>query len=227
MDWKYKHFNSETTFSASPSEVSDAARLFFSKSLGWQVEETMDGLQARGFSFAHAATAMFRIQPSTHGTKVTVELLVERAGYMGFMLFDVGGYYNRQIRKWFEGVQWQLHQRLVSPSEQESLTPVAPKQQRPGWASRLFGIFLYLVAIEWIIILLLFFLILPVVGLISGYLYIPGRGSGGVTLHGAWARIVSTIILMVSAYVLWKAKKKHRVSIKQQPTQFAIGDEKQ
>jgi hypothetical protein len=30
---------------------------------------------------------------------------VERAGPTGFMLFDVGGYYNIQIRKWLDAIQ--------------------------------------------------------------------------------------------------------------------------
>lgn len=211
MDWKYKHFASEMTFSASRAEVIEAARNYVSASLGWPLVETVDGLETKGYSFAHAATAKFHLTASTNGTKVGVELAVERASTLGFMLFDVGGYYNRQIRKWLEGIQWQLQHKSFLPTSQQPLTQVKPPQ---AWPTRFFGKFLYLLVASWLIILLLSFLVLPLVGLITGHLYIPGRGSGGITLHGAWARIISALILMLTTFILWKSKKRRQVSIK-------------
>ena len=109
MDWKDKHFHQEMVFQAPRETVLEAARAFAGESLGWQIADTADGFEARGYSAAHQATARFRIAPASRGTKVQVELLVERASPLGFMLFDVGGYYNRQIRKWLEGIQWHVH----------------------------------------------------------------------------------------------------------------------
>ena len=48
---------------------------------------------------------------------------------------------------------------------------------------------------------LLMFLLFAVIGLLTGTLYIPGRGHE-ITLHGIWARIVSGLILLGFAWVL-------------------------
>lgn len=105
MDWKYKHFHQERVFPASRDVVTEAARSFMAESLGWQITDTSEGFTAQGSSFSHGAIAHLRIQSAAGGTNVVVELLVERAGWRGFMLFDVGGYYNIQIRHWLDGVQ--------------------------------------------------------------------------------------------------------------------------
>src|SRR6266478_5040559 len=116
MDWKYKHFHQERIFPAPRDGVFEAARAFMGESLGWQITNTPEGLTAEGSSFSHRAIANLRIQSATggasseSGTRVAIELLVECAGGRGFMLFDVGGYYNIQIRKWLDGVQWSIHQ---------------------------------------------------------------------------------------------------------------------
>ena len=79
------------------------------ESLGWQIADTpdgfTDGFTAEGYSFSHRAIAKLRIQSAAGGTKVAVELLVERASSLGFIFVDVGGYYNIQIRKWLDGSQ--------------------------------------------------------------------------------------------------------------------------
>ncbi len=104
MDWKYKHFHQERIFPAPRDLVFEAARTFMAESLGWQITDTSDGFTeeftAEGYSFSHHAIGNLRIQsaPTGRGTKVAVELLVERASSRGFMLFDVGGYYNLNVR---------------------------------------------------------------------------------------------------------------------------------
>ena len=123
MDWKHKHFHQERVFPASGDLVLEAARRFMAESLGWQVTDTPDGFTAQGYSFSHGAIANLRIQSAGSETKVAVELLVERAGWRGFMLFDVGGYYNIQIRKWLDGIQWSLHQKLTG-TDDESTNPL-------------------------------------------------------------------------------------------------------
>ncbi len=113
MDWKYKHFNQEAVFKASPASVLEAARAVVAESLEG-IGDTADGFVGRGYSAWHAAIATFRITPAPDGTKVAVELLVERAAMRGYMLFDIGGYYNGQIDKWFSGIS----QRLAGTQEQ-------------------------------------------------------------------------------------------------------------
>jgi len=127
MDWKYKHFHQERVFAAPRDLVTEAARTFMTESLGWRItdfglggdsgrdvrapSDTMDGFTAEGYSFSHRAIANLHIQTtaggasSENGTRVAIELLVERASSWGFMLFDVGGYYNIQIRKCLDGIQ--------------------------------------------------------------------------------------------------------------------------
>jgi hypothetical protein len=56
----------------------------------------------------HAERETFRITPVADGTKLAVELLVERAAMRGYMLFDIGGYYNGQIYKWFSRISHSL-----------------------------------------------------------------------------------------------------------------------
>jgi hypothetical protein len=131
MDWKYKHFYQERVFPAPRGDVLEAARTFMGESLGWQVADTPQGLTAKGYSFSHGAIANLRIQPAGSATKVAIELLVERAGFRGFMLFDVGGYYNIQIRKWLDGIQWSLHQKLTG-SHDGSTNPLVMAANKPS-----------------------------------------------------------------------------------------------
>ncbi len=113
MDWKYKHFNEEAVFSGLHQSVLEAARLAVADSLG-EIQDTADGFVARGHSAWHPAVATIRVSPAPNGTQVAVELLVERAAMRGYMLFDIGGYYNGQIDKWFAGIS----QRLSGTQEQ-------------------------------------------------------------------------------------------------------------
>ena len=117
MDWKYEHFYQERVFPAPRDVVVEAARRFMAESPGWQITDTADGFTAEGDSFAHHAVGTFRIQADGGGTKVAVELLVERVSPLGFMLVDVGGYYNIQIRKWFDGTQETIHQKANMSDE--------------------------------------------------------------------------------------------------------------
>lgn len=113
MDWKYKHFNREAVFKASRQSVLEAARAVVAESLGG-IEDTTDGFVARGYSGWHITTATFHITSTPNGTQVAVELLAERATMRGYMLFDIGGYYDGQIDKWFSGIS----QRLSSAQEE-------------------------------------------------------------------------------------------------------------
>jgi hypothetical protein len=65
----------------------------------------------------------------------------------------------------------------------------------------------------WIAVLLLFGLS-GLLGLVTGEIFLPDKKGHGGTLHGAAARIVSLIILIISASILsalWRARKRARV----------------
>ena len=215
MDWKYKHFHQERVFPAPRDLVTEAARTFMGESLGWQVTDTPDGFTAQGFSFSHRAIANLRIQTAAEGssesgastetgTAVAIELLVERAGWRGFMLFDVGGYYNIQIRKWLDDIQWSLHQKLTG-SHDESTNPLVLAENKP--AACIFNGCLMFIVVTFALYILVTF-ISAVVGLLTGHLFLLGRGSGSSTIHGTWARILSALILMFGAFVVWRIKRK-------------------
>jgi hypothetical protein len=113
MDWKYKHFNHAAVFKAPRASVLEAARAIAAESLEG-IEDTTDGFTARGFGGWHTEIATFRFTEVPEGTKVAVELLVERGAMRGYMLVDIGGYYNGQIDKWFSAIT----QRLGGENEQ-------------------------------------------------------------------------------------------------------------
>jgi hypothetical protein len=109
MDWTYKHFTQEAVFGALRESVLEAARAVVAESFG-PVEDSPDGFVARGRSGWHSATATFRIEPAQNGTKVAIELLVARATLRGFMLVDIGGFYDGQLRRWLSDIGRQLGQ---------------------------------------------------------------------------------------------------------------------
>jgi len=203
MDWKYKHFHQERVFPAPRDVVTQAARTFMAESLGWQITDTADAFTAQGYSFSHRAIANLQFQSAAGGTKVAIELLVERTGWRGYMLFDVGGYYNIQIRKWLDGIQWALHQELTGTHD-ESQNPLVLAQNKP--AAYIFnGCLMFIVVMFGLYFLITF--IEAVVGLLTGNLYLLGRG-GTLAIHGMWGRIVSALILMFGAFVVWRIKRK-------------------
>jgi len=202
MDWKYKHFYQERGFPAPRDVVTEAARAFMGESLGWKITETPDGFTAQGSSFSHGAIAHLHIQAAGNGTKVAVELLVERAGWRGFMLFDVGGYYNIQIRKWLDGIQWSLHQKLTGTHD-ESTNPLVVAQNKP--AALIFNGCLLFIVVTFALYFLIT-LISAVVGLLTGHLLLLGRGD--LIIHGIGARIVSALILIFAVFIGWKIKRK-------------------
>ncbi len=207
MDWKYKHFHQERVFPTPRDLVFEAARAFMGESLAWQITNTPEGFTAQGYSFSHRAIANLRIQSaaggaSSEGTRVAVELSVERAGWRGFMLFDVGGYYNIQIRKWLDGIQWSLHQKLTG-SHDESTNPLVLAANKPA-ACIFNGCLMFTVAMFALYFLVTF--IGAVVGLLTGHLFLLGRGS--LIIHGIWARILSALILLFGAFLGWRIRRK-------------------
>jgi hypothetical protein len=202
MDWKYKHFHQERVFAAPRDVVLEAARTYITESLGWKISDTADGFTGEGYSFMHRSIANFAIQPAAAGTKVIIDLQVERAGGAGFMLFDVGGYYTIQIRKWFDGIQWFVHQKQTG---QDSSAGPPPTAHNKTTACVFNGCLAFIIVMFglWLLVNL----ICAVVGLITGNLYLLGRG-GTIELHGSWARILSAAILALGLFIVWKMRAK-------------------
>lgn len=139
------------------------------------------------------------------GTDVYVELLVERAGVTGFMLFDVGGYYNIQIRHWLDGIQALLHDQLTESQHTSSVAAPPPPNRA---AACLFNGCLAFIGLGFGLYLLIT-LISAVIGLATGNLLLIGR-SGDMTVHGAAARVVSALILAAAAWIAWRIIKTRR-----------------
>ena len=204
MDWKYKHFHQERTLQSSRDAVVDATRRYMGESLAWKVNETADGLRAEGQSFSHAAIVNFRIQSVGAETKIGVDLMVERAGPTGFMLFDVGGYYSIQIRKWLDGIQCSIRQQATGTTQ--SSAPPVPVENKTG--ARFFnGCLLFSFAI--IGLWFLGNLVSAIVGLFTGTLYLWGKG-GTIVFHGVAARIIAALIILFGGFLAWQFTRKRR-----------------
>ncbi|HUK86872.1 MAG TPA: hypothetical protein VLT85_04345 [Terriglobales bacterium] len=191
MDWKYKHFAEDAVFPAQPEAVVEAARAFAREYLAdWRLADTPEGLELEGRSAAHAATAVFHIEPAPEGAKVAVTLRVERASWQGFMLVDAGGFYSRQIALWLKGIQSRLQHGPASATQNGVADPLKQAAYKPSRGPALFvGCAAIVCALFFVI-----WIIEALVGLATGNLYLIGRG-GTAELHGVWARIVSAAIL--------------------------------
>ena len=206
MDFKYKHFRQQRLYSATPEDVFDRARAVMTESAGWTVtNETSEGFSAQGSSFGHAGIANIHIRQTAVGTLVDVELRMERAGFSGFMLFDVGGYYNIQIRKWLAAIQASLHEQEATGQPPASAPPLQPENKG---AARVFHGCLLLIVIGFALYLLIT-VIEAVIGLATGSLFLVGRG-GTLTVHGPVARVISAAILGFGAWIVWRIMRKPR-----------------
>ena len=205
MDFKYKHFHQQRLYAAPREEVFDRARAVMAESVGWAIAgETLEGFTAAGSSFGHAGLANIKIRATGGGTLVAVELRIERAGFSGFMLFDVGGYYNIQIRKWLDAIQTSIHQQVTGQTQ----LVAAPLQPRNKTTACAFNGCLILIAISFGIYFLVTF-IGAVIGLTTGHLSLVGR-NGNIHVNGLAARIISALILLFGAWIVWRILRKPR-----------------
>ena len=119
------------------------------------------------------------------------------------MLVDVGGYYNIQVRKWLDGVQWSLQQKLTGTHD-ESTNPLVLAQKKPR--AYIFNGCLLFIVVSFALYFVVTF-ISAVVGLLTGNLYLWGRG-GTIAIHGIWGRIVAALILIFGAFLVWRIKQQ-------------------
>src|SRR5262245_36871368 len=102
------------------------------------------------------------------------------------MLFDVGGFYNIQIRKWLDAIQASLHQQETTGHP----APTPPPLQSPNKsAARVFHGCLLLIVIAFGLYLLIT-VVEAIIGLTTGNLFLMGRG-GTIEVHGPAARAIS------------------------------------
>lgn len=208
MDWRYQQFEREAVFPEERERVLEGTRAFVTTSLaGWQVTDTADGIQITGQCGGHRAKGIFRIETVSGGTKVIIALLVERAGPLGFLLFDVGGYYNGQMFHWLEGIQRQLLRARSDFAAQGVAAPAAQPPLLPKASSRLANCFAGCALLS-VFCLVAFYGITAVVGLVTGHYSLFGRH--GETLHGPWARIFSAFILTLIALLFYSVGRKRR-----------------
>jgi hypothetical protein len=179
--------------------------------LGWSYQAPTDGEFLASVPFGGGTWGeRFKVRILSGGV---VEAESKCVTVRAPQVFDFGK--NRKnIETFFALVEhgiWQgVSQRPVLATKQgpaeQGIFP-APKNNR---AATLFGGCL----IATLILGALTYFIPAVVGLLTGHLYLLGRG-GSTTIHGAWARIISVIILAVFAcIVVWmlRERKKRAVS---------------
>lgn len=125
-------------------------------------------------------------------------------------VFDFGR--NRQNVETFFG----LVERGAKQGEGEK--PVSANVQEPAAqgkpaapGSRLAGNLIGGCLIGSFILIALVYFVAAVVGLLTGNLYLPGRGSGGGVIHGPWARISALAILAVFAWAfIWAVRNRRK-----------------
>lgn len=89
--------------------------------------------------------------------------------------------------------------------------PIAQAKQPLPKQSRFGSLFIGCILTVFLLALLMY-LLFAVIGLVTGTLVMPGRGSG-ITLHGTWARIVSGLILLGFAWLavlLFRMRRRKR-----------------
>jgi hypothetical protein len=195
MDWKYRRFRREQTFPKSRETVLQAARECVADGQAWSITDTSTGFEAKGYSGFHLAAAAFDFAQTGDGATMTVDLRVERASNFGFMLFEIGGYYDGLLARWIEGVRQRVDDRFAGVA--------AAHPPRAGHA-RLFDTVVMVLAFFRGLAFVLNFVVFPLIALVTGNLYFIGRGSSGPPLHGAWARGVSVALLLVDAWIAYR-----------------------
>lgn len=204
MGWKHKHFTGVRTYRQPVSQVLAEALALMSEAPRWAIEEnTADGFSTRTNTkdFGHDATATFQVVPDGDGARLTIEMAVRRFGLEGYMLFDIGGYYDGEIRHWLEGINDRL----------DGQAGAAAYRLR-GTGKRMYGCLTSFIVVGLGLSLGWNFIIGPIIGLTTGVYYVVGGRHGGDELHGAWARGVSAGILALDGLVFFYLRRWYRRS---------------
>ena len=100
-------FHGDRVVSAAPDAAREAVKAMAAEELsGFALRETPDGWTGSGILGLHQTDAALTIEPSGTGAKVTIELSVLRSSSTGgYMLYDLGSFYDRHIRKWLADVE--------------------------------------------------------------------------------------------------------------------------
>ncbi len=174
--------------------------------LGWsyqvqQGNEFLARVPLSGFSWGEE----FRIKILPGG----VVQADSKSTYMGW--FDLGKN-RRNIETFFAMVEHCIKQGVFDKATSEAnreaikqaMQAAAPAQHK------VLGSVLGGCLIGTLILATLIYFISAVVGLFTGYLYLPSRGHGGV-IQGVWARIFSVIILAFYAWlILWFRRNRRK-----------------
>lgn len=201
-------FHARRTIPVPPDELAEAVKLTFA-SLGWTCTSAADNkIQAQvpmtAWSWGEEFTAnllpggVIQIESKCHGSRPQI--------------IDYGK--NRtNVQAFFTQLQHNIESGVHLKSASAKAPEVLPEGARPGSKeNRAAAAFLGCCAVIFILTVLIFF-VSAVIGLFTGYLYLPARGSGGVTLHGSWARITSTIILVFFSWVVIRVLRNRRAQI--------------
>jgi hypothetical protein len=89
---------------------------------------------------------------------------------------------------------------VAPPSDMNSPAPVARSRRWSRFAGTVFIALLVLWAA-------VYFVILPLIGLFTGHLLLLGRSGGTGWVEGPWARIISALLLLVTAYFFYFVRK--------------------
>ena len=96
-----------------------------------------------------------------------------------------------------------VHQKLTD-GQDETPNPLVLEANKP--AAYIFNGCLVFIVVTFALNFLVTF-ICAVIGLLTGQLFLLGRG-GTLIIHGIWARIISALILMFGAFLAWRIKRK-------------------
>jgi hypothetical protein len=199
VDWKYKRFRQEVTFPAPASIVAAAARTLAPQSLGTgTLVDTADGFEADGCAGYHDLVATVHFNPLPDGTKVTVEARVLRYnGFGNYMLLDLG-YFDRRIRRYFEAIRDDVHERLCL-TDAKAAARVSTVKVAPAGFAKIFRAFLLI----WVIALF----VSALTGLFTGKLWLLGTDTAGaVSAQGA--RLFSAMLLLSAILVVVAVRRR-------------------
>src|SRR5712692_8647551 len=195
-------FSESRTFWISPDELRTVVKSVLEKA-GWSYQMPSDDefvarIPMSGWSWGEELRA--RISPEG-----MIQVVSKCHGYRP-QIIDFGK--NRtNVELFFALVQHAIAQGPVIGSATEPGSINQTKQPLPHKSP--VGALFFGCTLACFLFSLLMFLLFAVIGLLTGTLYIPGRGHE-ITLHGIWARIVSGLILVGFTSLLVLVFRKSR-----------------